>query len=169
MEITHIHPMVVHFPIVLFILALGLYFYLLVTKQDLAARTCLSYAAAAMLVGGAVSAMVAAGFGDIALDAAVDKGFPEASLEEHEELAGTTITIFGVLALIMLVAMWKKLQLSGAKAAVFVLAILAGTGMLLSTAYHGGELVYKDGVNVDVVKPVPGAHTHDKDHDHDHD
>lgn len=160
MEITHIHPMIVHFPIVLFTLALALYAYMLVTKQDLAARSCLSITAAAMLVGGVVSAIVAAGFGDIALDAAIDKGFPDTELEEHEELAGTTIVIFGVLTVVLLGAMWKKLQLTGAKALVFVVAVLAGTGMLVNTAFHGGELVYKDGVNVDVVKPAPRDQPH---------
>ena len=169
MEITQIHPMLVHFPIVLFILALGLYAYLLVTKQDMAARSCLSITAAAMLVGGVVTAIAAAGFGDIALDAAIDKGFPDHNLEEHEELAGTTITIFGVLAVILLGAMWKKFQLTGAKGAVFTLAVIAGVAMLLNTAYHGGELVYKEGVNVEVVKPMPGAHSHEHDADHDHD
>lgn len=163
MEITQIHPMLVHFPIVLFILALGLYVYMLVTRQDMAARSCLSMTAAVMLVGGVVSAIAAAGFGDIALDAAIDKGFPDHTLEEHEELAETTIIIFGVLAVIMLGAMWKKLKLSGAKGAVFVLAIIAGNAMLLNTAYHGGELVYKEGVNVEVVKPMPGVHTHEHD------
>jgi uncharacterized membrane protein len=111
-----------------------------------------------MLVGGVVSALVAAGFGDIALDAAVDKGFSKPPLEEHEELAGITIAIFGVLAVIILGALWKKIQLTGAKAIVFLIVTLAGVGMLLSTAYHGGELVYIKGVNVEVVKPEPGAH-----------
>lgn len=157
MEVTQIHPMLVHFPIVLFILALGLYFYLLVTRQDMAARKCLSVTAAVFLVGGVVSALVAAGFGDIALDAAVDKGFPDHTLEEHEELAGTTIIIFGVLAVILLGAIWKKVQFDGAKGAVFFLAMVAGTVMLLDTAFHGGELVYKEGVNVEVVKPIPSA------------
>jgi uncharacterized membrane protein len=157
MEITQIHPMLVHFPIVLFILALGLYLYMVVTKRDLAALSCLSITAAVILVGGVVSALAAAGFGDIALDAAIDKGFPKADLEEHEELAGTTITIFAVLAVVLLAAMWKKFQLMGGKAVVFLLVVLAGTGMLIITAYHGGELVYKDGVNVEVVTPSPGG------------
>ena len=157
MEITHIHPMVVHFPIVLFILSLALYAYMLVTGRDMAARSCLSYVAATMLVLGVVSALVAAVFGDIALDAAIDKGFPDHNLEEHEDLAGTTIAIFGVVAVVLLGAMWKKIQIAGAKALIFLVAVLAGTGMLVTTAYHGGELVYKEGVNVEVVKPAPAA------------
>lgn len=167
MEITHIHPMLVHFPIVLFILALGLYTYLLFTGKDLASRSCLSITAAVMLVGGVVSALVAAGFGDVALDAAIDKGFPEHGLEEHEDLAGTTIIIFGVLAVLLLGAMWKKLSIAGARGAVFLLAMFAGTFMLLNTAYHGGELVYKEGVNVKVVKPMPGTHAIEHDGDRD--
>lgn len=156
MEITHIHPMIVHFPVVLFLLSLALYAFILVTGRDMAARSCLSYVAASMLVLGVVSAIVAAVFGDMALDVAVDKGFSKAHLEEHEDLAGTTIAIFSVVAVVLLAAMWKKIQISGARALVFLIAVLAGTGMLVTTAYHGGELVYKDGVNVDVVKPSPG-------------
>jgi uncharacterized membrane protein len=160
MEITHIHPMVVHFPIVLFLLSLALYAFMLVTGRDMAARNCLTYVAATMLVLGVVSAAVAAFFGDIALDAAVDKGFSKAHLEEHEDLAGTTIAIFSLVALVLLGAMWKKIQISGAKGLVFLIAVLAGTSMLVITAYHGGELVYKDGVNVDAVKPAPGTSMH---------
>jgi len=163
MEITHIHPMVVHFPIVLFLLALGIYAYLAVTKQDMASRSCLPVTAAVLLVGGIVSAVVAAAFGDIALDAAIDKGFPDHTLEEHEDLAGTTIAIFGVIVVVMLGAMWKKIQISGVKALIFLVAVLTGNGMLVTAAYHGGELVYKEGVNVDVVKPKPEAQPHEHD------
>jgi len=157
MELAHIHPMMVHFPIVLFLLSLALYAFMLVTGRDLAARNCLSYVAASMLVLGLVSAGVAAFFGDTALDIAVSKGFPKPPLEEHEALAATTIVIFSVVAVVLLGAMWKKIPLNGARAVVFLVAVLAGVGMLIITAYHGGELVYKDGVNVDVVKPAPGA------------
>jgi uncharacterized membrane protein len=158
MGITHIHPMLVHFPIVLLILSLALYGFMLVTGRDFADRQCLSITAAAMLVGGLICAVVAAGFGDIALDAALDKGFSKPPLEEHEDLAGITIAIFGVLAVVILGGLWKKIQLTGAKAMVFLMATLVGVGVLLSTAYHGGELVYVKGVNVEVVNPVSGAH-----------
>ncbi len=155
MDISQIHPMLVHFPIVMLILALGVYSFMLVTGKDLAARACLSYTGAALLAGGLIAAIAAAAFGDMALDAAIDKGFAKDPLEEHEELAGTTIMIFAVLAVGMLGAIWKKFKLTGVKALVFVVAMLAGTGMLLNTAYHGGELVYKEGVNVEKVKPQP--------------
>lgn len=153
-DITHIHPMLVHFPIVLFIAAVAIQFILLFKKEDITERKCLQITGATCLTLALLFALVAAFFGDIALEAAVDKGFDKNPLEEHESLAWTTIIIFAVLTVILLAALWKRIKLQGAKGILFVLASVAGILFLINTAYHGGNLVYKEGVNVEVVKPV---------------
>lgn len=152
--IEHIHPMLVHFPIVLFTTALlvdaGIVF---ARSGDLSARDCLGSIGLAALVLGIIFSVLAAVFGDMALDIAIDKGFDKDPLEEHEGLAGATITIFGLLALAQIIAVWRRIPLAGNRGKAFVAIMLIGFLVLISTAYHGGELVYGLGVNVANVKP----------------
>ena len=146
--------MLVHFPIVLFITTALLQFIVVVRKGDLAARECLSLISLVTLLAGVVMAILAAVFGDMALDAAVDKGFDKAPLEEHEGFAGFTIVIFSVIALVHAYSVWRRRALTGVRAGILFIASLAGLGVLITTAYHGGQLVYEIGVNVTPVKPV---------------
>jgi len=152
-NIAHIHPMLVHFPIVLFITAVVLDAYIISRGSDLGRRDCLVMTAFGALAIGLVFALGAAFFGDIALDKAVDAGFSADPLEEHELLATLTIGIFFVLALVQGFVLWRRRSLTGGRGWLFALAGLAGLGLLISTAYHGGNLVYELGVNVTGVKP----------------
>jgi len=153
-KVEHVHPMLVHFPIV-FLLTTAAVDALIIFVQDgdLAARTCLVRVGLATLLLGTAFAVVAAVFGDMALDIAVDKGFDKAPLEEHAGLAGLTIAVFGILALVQLIATWRGMNLSGKFGKLFLAAILLGCLLLVATAYHGGGLVHDIGVNVSVVKP----------------
>jgi uncharacterized membrane protein len=152
-DITHVHPMLVHFPIVLLPLGVLLYAVAAWRGDDLGARRGLSLLAFLCLLAGTLTALLAAAFGDIALDAAVDKGFDEDPLEGHEELAGPTVVVFSVLVLMQALALWKSIAVKGGRAWLLTLVGLAGVGLLLATAYHGGQLVYDLGVNVAPVKP----------------
>ncbi len=152
-NIVHIHPMLVHFPIVLFITAMMIDGYILLRQGDLGERGCLVMTGFCALVMGIVFALVAAIFGDIALDAAVNAGFAKAPLEAHETLAFVTMAIFGVLTLLQGISLWHKHALKNRNAWIFVGAGLLGLVMLLSTAYLGGNLVYEFGVNVTGVTP----------------
>ena len=154
LDITHIHPMLVHFPIVLLMVSLILSTYLFFNQQNIAERHSVQIANAMALITGLVMAFVAAEFGDIALDAAVEKGFAVAPLEAHEELATATMILFSLLAAALIGALWKNIKLTGLKALVFVLVFYISTGVLLMTAYRGGNLVYQLGVNVEPVTPV---------------
>lgn len=156
-DIAHIHPMIVHFPVVFFLTAVGLELIVLARKGDLAARQCLSNTALAALVLAAVAAVVAATFGDMALDKAAGKGFPKGPLEEHEDWGMTTMTYFIIFALVQLVAWWRRIPLSGNRGWVMFALGVIGIGILIATAYHGGELVYHLGVNVDAVKHPAGS------------
>lgn len=152
-DITHIHPMLVHFPIVLLLIGMLLYLVVAVRQDDLASRRGLPVLAFLCILAGVLMAALAAGFGDVALDVAVDKGFDKAPLEEHEDLAGATIAVFGLLAAVQAFALWRAYPLKGGKAWLLTVVALAGVVLLLNTAYHGGQLVYEIGVNVTPVKP----------------
>jgi len=152
-SLEHIHPVLVHFPIVLFLVAVLIDFLVLTKGGDLAATQCLSTTGLYALLLAALAAATAATFGDIALDKAIELGFDKVPLEEHEDLGYTTLSILIGLAVWQLFARWRGIQLNGAHGWLFFVVALAGTGALLTTAWHGGELVYELGVNVTPVHP----------------
>lgn len=151
--IEHIHPMIVHFPIVMLMVAAAADVYLVARRRDLVGGSYLSRVSMGALAIAAASAVLAYVFGDVALDAAVARGFPEATLETHEGLATTTMIITVVLALLRLGAYWRKIDLAGRRGPLLTLGSLAGVAMMVVTAYYGGQLVYQLGVNVALAQP----------------
>jgi uncharacterized membrane protein len=152
-SIALIHPMLVHFPIVLLITGVVADIIVLIIKEDLAGRKCLSMIAISALVLGTLSAGLAAIFGDIALDKAISLGFPSGPLETHETLALITIALFSLHCLLQLSALWRRYPLRGFIGWLSMLPGLAGVILLIFTAYYGGELVYHFGVNVATAIP----------------
>lgn len=152
-DIAHIHPMLVHFPIVLFLLAVAIDFLVLLKGGDLADKSCLPTAGLIALFLAALAAIAAATFGDIALDKAVELGFEKAPLEQHEELGLTTLWILIGLSLWQIFSRWRGMRLDAGKGWAFFVVSLLGVGTLLTAAYFGGELVYTIGVNVAPVHP----------------
>ncbi len=149
----HIHPMIVHFPIVFFLSAVALQFIVMVRGGDLAEHKCLPNITLVTLILAALAAMAAAFFGDMAYDIARSKGFPVGPLSTHADLGLTTMWIIIVLAVIQLFCWWRRISLAGGRGWFMFLLGLIGIGFLLVTAYHGGDLVYHLGVNVDAVTP----------------
>lgn len=152
-DIVHVHPMLVHFPIVLYLLAVGLQILILLRRGDLAANRCLPNTAFAALMLAALAASVAAFFGDIALDHAVALGFPSAPLEVHANLGITTTTFMIIMAAVHLSARWFRWRLGGLHGWLLTLGAVAGALLLIITVYHGGNLVYQIGVNVHGITP----------------
>ena len=152
-SISLIHPMLVHFPIVLLITAVFMDILLLLIKKDLADRQCLPLIALSALLLGTLSAGVAAIFGDIALDKAISLGFPSGPLETHKDLALITIAVFSFHCLLRLLAVWRRYSLQGFIGWISALPGMVGVVLLITTAYYGGELVYHFGVNVAPVAP----------------
>jgi uncharacterized membrane protein len=152
-DLDHIHPMLVHFPLVLLPIAVLLDWFILVKGGDLASRKGLSLVSASAWGLAAVISILVVIFGDIAFDAALGKGFPKPPLEEHEEFGMTTFWIIVGLALVRLLAMWRGISLKGLRGYGFALGGVVMVALLITTAFYGGELVYSLGVNVDAVKP----------------
>ncbi len=148
-NIAHIHPMLVHFPLALFPVVLGIQFVVLIRGQTLFDRGCPQSSAMGLLVLAAVAAVAAATFGDMALDKAVASGVKLSLLESHEELGQASATL---LVLMALAGAWLfKVQAPSMKVSwSFWLAGAAIFVVLIITAWHGGHLVYDLGVNVTV-------------------
>ena len=93
------------------------------------------------------------GFGYLSQSIAIDHGFSDALIETHEGLAVTTAVVFAVLALGRAVAVRLEFSLAASRRLLVVALTIGGIALLLTTAYHGGQLVYGHGVNVVGVKP----------------
>ncbi len=152
-NIAHIHPMLVHFPIVLLLVAVAINFMVLLKKGDLAAKDCLPTSGLAALLLAMIAAIAAATFGDIALDKAIELGFNKAPLEQHETLGLTTLWILIALSAWQVFSRWRGISLKATRGWIFFAVALVGSGVLLAAAYFGGELVYTFGVNVTPVHP----------------
>lgn len=134
--------------IVLLLVTLSINCYLLVRKKDLASKEflpTLSYIALFLaLFFGAIAAI----FGDVALDKAVELGFNSNRLESHQELAQITLLMMFLLAVWQGVYRWNNKTFNVATNWSYLAICIATSAALLITAYLGGELVYSYGVNV---------------------
>lgn len=148
-DIAHIHPMLVHFPLALFPVALAAQLLIVFRGDGLFSRSCLSSTAMVLIVLAALAAILAAVFGDMALDQALSTGVPLASLETHEELGQLTAILLSALAVIEL-WFYRKARNTAVLDWGFLLLGVAMLTLLLSTAWFGGQLVYDLGVNVTI-------------------
>lgn len=146
-DLSHIHPMLVHFPLALLPLAIIVQWYVVATGGSQFARNCSARGIVILLAVAAVAAIAAAAFGDMALDIAIEHGIPEARLEDHEELGMASAWLLLGLAVLQgwFYATENRIKLVNIAMALGSTVVL---GVLLATAFHGGELVYKLGVNV---------------------
>tara|TARA_R110001606_G_C15404705_1_gene654273 strand:- start:13214 stop:13684 length:471 start_codon:yes stop_codon:yes gene_type:complete len=149
---AHIHPMIVHFPLVLLPVAIAMQFTALVRNQDLASTQCLPLAGFRFLIFGTITALVAAAFGDISMAKALSRGFTIAPLQEHEQLGMISIILFVFLTVTHGFIRWSNFSLSGGRGWFMVSIGIFATASLLITAYFGGQLVYELGVNVATSK-----------------
>ncbi|MCP5315576.1 MAG: DUF2231 domain-containing protein [Chromatiaceae bacterium] len=147
LDIAHIHPMLVHFPLALLPLAVTAQAISLATEGGLFGRNCSARMGMGILAVTAVAAILAAIFGDMAFDQALAAGVPEAAMEDHEHLG-----MLSAIALAGLAAVESILYLrSDNSRLISVLLLIAGFGLLsvlLATAWFGGHLVYDLGINV---------------------
>jgi len=123
-----LHPMLVHFPIALFITSvlfdlLGIWLTAL----------------------GVLTGLAAFASGDLAAEAAEKAGIAESLIETHEHLAGATVGLFGALLA------WRLLLRNrfGPRTQIaYWMAATVGLGLLSATGHYGGSLVYEHGAGV---------------------
>jgi uncharacterized membrane protein len=147
------HPLLVHLPIGLLFTAplpalLGLFF-----PGRRALFAALTFAVTLLGTAGVMAAVLS---GEAAEGWVDRQGLETAAvhdtLEEHEELAETSRTLFLVLTFLFagVVIAHGKGKLSGAGGAVAQLVLVAGTlagaVLLANTAHHGGQLVHRHGI-----------------------
>lgn len=172
-----LHPLIVHFPIALLMVAPLIILIGILMPQK--GRSFLIAAFVLMLLG-TIAAFVAVSTGGAAGELAEHVNNVESVLEEHEELAETTRTVFAALTVIFGVIVFApmlfKKELSRMVIIPLNLAFLlfygAGVVLLMNTAHQGGRLVHEFGVrammNVTAKNNpagTPAASKHDDDDD----
>lgn len=138
---SHLHPMLVHFPIALLFVSVALDAYGRLTDSKTFAPA--AYLLLALGVGSGILALIA---GNFAEEVAEEAGVPESLIESHETIATVTLAIFGALLLYRFVRRYMdQPDLDRA----YLVAAFLGLGSLAATGYLGGQLVYQHGAGVD--------------------
>jgi|SRR3974390_556004 len=167
-----VHPLIVHFPIVLLLLAPCLI---------LAGGLCspehgrtLLYIALAVMLAGTVGAYFAVASGEAAAQLAERTPQVDAVLERHEQLAEATRIAFSVLtvifaAILLIPTILKKTEnriSSTALPLAFLVLYVGGVLLITNTAHHGARLVHEFGVTAPLKPlrlPVPGEQANEPD------
>ncbi len=139
---SNIHPLIIHFPIALLVIAVTADFAGLILKRYLWIKP----AALWLYIFGALGTIGAYLTGKQAADIVY---FPPSSypvISTHADLALYTMLFFGIYALVRLFIFWKKWDRSTVVSVILFIIAAAGLGLVQQTAEHGGELVFRYGV-----------------------
>ncbi|MCL6575661.1 DUF2231 domain-containing protein [Kyrpidia sp.] len=150
----HPHPIVVHFPIALIVVAAAYDLITVVRHREIPpGRGLLLW-----LVAAAGAALA------VATGPEHDARGISASFEPHERLADVTLILALIVAAWRLWAAWRRQLVKGPvrKAAYTVLSVAAAVAVLV-TGYYGGHMVYEEAIGVSmngnlIHPPIPGSH-----------
>jgi uncharacterized membrane protein len=157
-----LHPLVIHFPIALLLVA-PLFVAMAMVRP---ARTAAFAGPALVLLAlGTVAALVAVESGEAAAELATRTDAINTVLDRHSSLAQAATTLFAVLTVAYGVAVAALLRVKRlarpsyavAVHAVFLVLLLAGGGLVATAAHQGGVLVHGLGVHSMLAAPVPGT------------
>jgi len=145
-----LHPLIVHFPIALLLVA-PLF---VVLGMTLRRNRPFLWAALLLMAIGTAATFIAVSTGEAAGRLADRTPEIKAVLEHHEELAETTRVVFTVLtvifaAIVVVPAAVRRLQTRTATVVLslaFLVCYGAGVLLLVNTAHNGGRLVHELGV-----------------------
>lgn len=164
------HPIFVHFTVALFSVAVFLFVLTHVASYsklkstsffsefEIVARWCLWFSA--------VFAIITVAFGFYAYYTVKHDAISHIAMTAHRNWALITASVIVLSALWSVWRHYKKIKLT----LTFVFVILIGEGLLVTTAWHGGEVVYRYGIGVISLprgEEVGHQHSHSKDNQKD--
>jgi len=151
------HPIFVHFTVALLSLATGLLIAARFVPEPLAGQW--SVAGRWCLWLGALFAILTVAAGLYAESTVPHGDSVHEAIEEHHALALTTLGWFLVLAAW---SAWRvrKGASNALRNGLFLLLLAVGAGLLASTAWHGGELVFRHGLGVQSLQDLDTAASH---------
>lgn len=143
---THLHAMVIHFPIALLMAGFLSEIIALFSKKEF-----FSNAAFYLLLLGAMGASVAYLSGSYAGEG-IEEGPLKIPMELHEQAATITLWLSIITALFRVVIFYFKYNRTWTKwVGIILFAVLAGA--VSRTGYLGGQLVYSHGAGVELMLP----------------
>ncbi len=141
-DTTHLHPMIVHFPIALLIVGflsdlIGAFF-----KKEF-----FSKAGLYLLILGTAGVIAAYFSGNIAGDGVSEAGALKQALENHEEAAELSLWLMVIVSVVRIgIVVFKKY--TGIFKWAAIVLFLVGILSIARTGYYGGELVFKHAAGV---------------------
>jgi uncharacterized membrane protein len=108
MTIAHIHPMLVHFPIVFFLSLAILDTIATMRGVSVTGRGAIGNVSTGLALLAGLFAIVTYVFGDMALEFAEAGGFHSDVAEVHEGLGEATAAAFAIWAIVRVVAWWRN-------------------------------------------------------------
>ncbi|AZO41811.1 MULTISPECIES: DUF2231 domain-containing protein [Mesorhizobium] len=145
--VQHIHPMLVHFPIVLIYTLAAIDLVALARGNAVTRRSGAGTISTFVALAAGAFAIGTWFYGGLALDHAEAAGFSSDIAEIHESLGGITAFAFLIWGGVRL-ALWVRNRELGPVAIAVPVIEIAGAVLVTTTAYYGGLLVYDLGVNV---------------------
>jgi len=142
-QLYHLHPAAVHFPIALLIAGAAA----AAARLSRRAPAWLPDAESSLLWLGTATAWAALGLGLLAEKTAPHVPPAWETLADHETLAWCTVAAFSALSSLRFYAVKTGRDSGKLRAAQLSLWVL-GAGLLIATAMHGGELVFGFGMGV---------------------
>jgi uncharacterized membrane protein len=143
---THLHAMVIHFPIALILVGFLSEIIALLSKKEF-----FSNAAFYLLLLGAIGATVAYFSGSYAGEG-IEEGPLAAPMELHEQAATITLWLAIITALFRSAIFYFKYNRTWTKW-IGILLFVALSGAVARTGYLGGQLVYSHGAGVELGLP----------------
>jgi uncharacterized membrane protein len=136
--LSHIHPIVVHFPIVLIIIATCYDLFWIITKQKLSPKQGFWLWTLAFL-----TAWLAVGTGP-----EEDARGNTNVFEYHQNLADFTTGLTFIVVAIRFFFLFKKKEFRKSLLIIYCMLSLTCSASILSVGYFGGKMVYDQGVGV---------------------
>ncbi|MFB6342295.1 DUF2231 domain-containing protein [Saccharicrinis sp. FJH62] len=143
-DTTHLHPMIVHFPIALLIVGFVFDIVSLFFKKEFFSR-----AGFTLLILGALGTVAALLSGELAGSGIAEEGMLKQALEIHESAAELTIWLVSITALYRIVVVYLK-KYSGILKVLSMVLFFASVLAIARTGYYGGELVFKHAAGVEL-------------------
>ncbi|HSP15345.1 MAG TPA: DUF2231 domain-containing protein [Thermoanaerobaculia bacterium] len=151
-----LHPLVIHFPIALLLVA-PLFLFIGAVMRVERGRL-FAFAALLLMVLGTAGAWLAVATGESAAEVTAPNAAMKANIEQHEELAESTRAVFTVLTLayaaIVLLPFLQgqaRRMITTALPLAFLVIYVAGAVLLAKTAHEGGRLVHELGSSAPAV------------------
>jgi len=141
-DLTHLHPMIVHFPIALLLVGFATDAAGLIFKREL-----LTQIGFYLLILGALGTIAALLSGENAGAGIAEQGSLKKAIEQHENAAILTVWLVSFTAVFRTALVIYKKYSGAFKAAVLILFFVS-TLSIARTGYYGGKLVYEHAAGV---------------------